>query len=200
MLEKDKYFFYAVFFFVAFYCLSVYYDMDTLSLKCVISEVDGKKYCVRDRSKLSETADLLAQVTNKCEDLVKHVDKKYKGENDGVVRLVENFNPKSISETLPNSELTAYSENKGEKIAFCLTKNKTSQKLIDLNTLTFVAIHELSHLMTKSVGHKLDFWQNFKFLLENAKEANIYQPVDYKNKPKDFCGMTITDNPYYDLK
>ena len=174
--------------------------MDTSSLKCVISDVDGKKYCVRDRAKLSETADLLAQVTQKCGDLVQYVDKKYKGNHEGIVRLVENFNPKSISETLPNSELTAYSENKGEKIAFCLTKTKTSQKLIDLNTLTFVAIHELSHLMTKSIGHKLDFWQNFKFLLENAKEANIYQPVDYKKKPNEFCGMTITDNPYYDLK
>ena len=113
---------------------------------------------------------------------------------------MENFNPKSICETLPTSELTAYSENKGEKIAFCLTKTKKTQKLIDLNTLTFVAIHELSHLMTKSVGHKLDFWENFKFLLENAKEANIYIPVDYKKEPKEFCGMTITDNPYYDLK
>ena len=91
-------------------------------------------------------------------------------------------------------------QNKGEKIAFCLTKKKEGKKLIDLNTLTFVAIHELSHLMTKSIGHKLDFWQNFKFLLENAKEANIYLPEDYKKKPKQYCGMDITDNPYYDLK
>jgi hypothetical protein len=174
--------------------------MDTYNLKCVISDVDGKRYCVRDRKDLHKTADLLAQVTGKCQDLVNYVDKKYKGENEGIVRLVENFNPKSISETLPTSELTAYSENKGEKLAFCLTKTKTSQKLIDLNTLTFVAIHELSHLMTHSIGHKLEFWQNFKFLLENAKEANIYIPVDYKKQPNEFCGMTITDNPYFDLK
>ena len=53
--------------------------------------------------------------------------------------------------------------------------------------------------MTKSVGHKQEFWQNFKFLLENAKAANIYQPVDYKKNPQGYCGMTITDNPYYDL-
>ena len=54
--------------------------------------------------------------------------------------------------------------------------------------------------MTKSEGHKQIFWQNFKFLLENAKEANIYLPEDYKKKPKQYCGMDITDNPYYDLK
>ena len=199
-MSKHNILFYGAIFVVALYCLSVYYDMDDFSLKCVISDVDGKKYCVRDRKDLSQTADLLANVTQKCTELVNYVDKKYKSENEGIVRLVENFNPKSISETLPTSELTAYSENKGEKIAFCLTKKKEGKKLIDLNTLTFVAIHELSHLMTKSIGHKLDFWQNFKFLLENAKEANIYNPVDYKKEPNEFCGLTINDNPYYDLK
>lgn len=199
-MSKHNILFYGAIFVVALYCLSVYYDMDDFSLKCVISDVDGKKYCVRDRKDLSQTADLLANVTQKCTELVNYVDKKYKGENEGIVRLVENFNPKSISETLPTSELTAYSENKGEKIAFCLTKTKEGKKLIDLNTLTFVAIHELSHLMTKSIGHKLDFWQNFKFLLENAKEANIYNPIDYKKEPNEFCGLTINDNPYYDLK
>jgi len=57
----------------------------------------------------------------------------------------------------------------------------------------------LSHIMTLSIGHKQEFWQNFKFLLENAKDANIYIPVDYKKKPTGYCGMTITDNPYYDI-
>ena len=83
---------------------------------------------------------------------------------------------------------------------FCLnTSKKQDAKLIDLNTLTFVAIHELSHIMTKSEGHKQIFWQNFKFLLTEAKEANIYKPEDYKKEPKPYCGMDITDNPYYDL-
>ena len=67
------------------------------------------------------------------------------------------------------------------------------------NTLTFVAIHELSHIMSNTIGHHQDFWQHFKFLLENAKDAGIYKPVDYKKKPESYCGMTITDNPYYDL-
>ena len=67
-----------------------------------------------------------------------------------------------------------------------------------MNTLTFVAIHELSHVMTKSIGHKQEFWENFKFLLENAKEINVYNPVDYKKSPQEYCGMQITENPFYD--
>jgi len=71
--------------------------------------------------------------------------------------------------------------------------------LIDENTLTFVAIHELAHVMTESVGHKTEFWQNFKFLLKNAVNIKLYTPIDYKKKNQKYCGMTITDNPYYDL-
>jgi hypothetical protein len=32
-----------------------------------------------------------------------------------------------------------------------------------------------------------------------AKEANIYQPVDYNKSPEPYCGMDITDNPYFDM-
>ena len=112
---------------------------------------------------------------------------------------LKNFNPKKIYETLPTSVYTAYSENKGEKLAFCTTTTKEGNKLIDENTLMFVALHELSHIMTKSTGHTTEFWQNFKFLLENAVKIKIYEPVDYKKKNTKYCGMTISDNPYYDL-
>ena len=69
--------------------------------------------------------------------------------------------------------------------------------LIDAHTLMFVAIHELSHVGTKSIGHKTEFWENFKFLLENAKEAGIHEPIDYKKKPVEYCSMKIKDNPYF---
>ena len=113
--------------------------------------------------------------------------------------MVNGFNPKKVYETLPTSEYTAYSENKGEKLAFCLDTKKTDGQLIDENTLIFVAIHEISHIATKSVGHTEEFWKNFRFLLEEAIELDLYKPIDYKKSPKKYCGMTITDNPYYDL-
>ena len=185
--------------FVLFVCIYVYFDTaDNFILKCVVSTVDGNKYCVRERKKIKEASDLLATVTDKCKKLVKYMSEKHP-ENEDVKRLVKGFNPKKIMETLPTSSYTAYSENKGERIAFCLNKKKNNDdNLIDESTLTFVAIHELSHVMTKSIGHKTEFWDNFKFLLENAKNAGIHNPVDYKKKPQEYCGMTIHDNPYYD--
>ena len=111
----------------------------------------------------------------------------------------QNFNPKKVMETLPTSEHTAYSENKGEKLAFCLNSSKEGTELIDENTLMFVALHELSHIGTSEVGHTPIYWKNFKFILENAVDAGVYTAVNYKQKPTGYCGMTITDNPYYDL-
>lgn len=198
-MEKHSIFFYIFIAFVLLFCLRIYYESDAFNLKCIIASSDGNRYCVREREKLELAANLLAQVTQKMKDMVKYM-KDTHPKDSRTVRLVEGFNPKRISETLPTSELTAYSENKGEKIAFCLNTSKDGNKLIDINTLTFVAIHELSHVMTKSEGHKQIFWQNFKFLLVNAKEANIYQPVNYKKNPQEYCGMKISDNPYYDLK
>lgn len=184
-------------------CAYIYLDNGDFELKCIVSGLDGDKYCVRERSKINEAVDLLSQITTKCKKLVEYVYNKYP-EKDNVIRLHKGFKPQKIMEILPTSEFTAYSENKGEKIAFCL--NKTSKKndgndnLIDEHTLMFVAIHELSHIATKSVGHKSEFWENFKFLLEEAKASGIHNPVDYKasGNERDYCGIKINDNPYFD--
>ena len=193
-----NYIYYVLIGIVLLVCLRIYYVSENLQLKCVISSVDGNKYCVRDRLMVNEAADLLAQVVQRLTRLVDYMAKEYPDDAD-IQTLKRKYNPKKITETLPTSELTAYSENKGEKMAFCLNKTKNTTTLIDINTLTFVGIHELAHTMTKSVGHKQEFWVNFKFLLENAVKINIYVPVDYKKEKQSYCGMVITDNPYYDI-
>ena len=197
-MENQTIFYYIFLGFILIVCLKIYSESETFQLTCIIAEKDGNKYCVRERAKLELAANLLATVAEKCKKMVQYMKEKHP-DDPRVKKLVEGFNPKTISETLPTSELTAYSENKGEKIAFCLNKKKDEDRLIDINTLTFVALHELSHIMTTSIGHKQELWQNFKFVLENAKTANIYQPQDYKKNPEEYCGMTISDNPYYDL-
>jgi hypothetical protein len=180
--------------------IKIYMDSDSFNLRCIISDVNGNKYCVRDRSKLELAANRLATINNKMNELVAHVGKKY-SDQENVKRLVNGYNPKKIYETLPTSEYTAYSENKGEKLAFCLDTEKDSKgRLIDINTLMYVALHELSHVATKSIGHTTEFWDNFKFLISEAKAIGVYNPVDYKKEPARYCGMNITDNPYYDHK
>ena len=186
--------------FIIIVASKLYFNSDSFNLRCIISDVNGNKYCVRDRNKLELAADRLAHVNNNLNKLVNHLSKKYP-EKENVQRLVNGYNPKKIYETLPTSEFTAYSENKGEKLAFCLDTEKNSKgRLIDMNTLMYVALHEVSHIATKSIGHNDEFWNNFKFMITEAKEINIYNPVDYKKEPARYCGMNISDNPYYDVK
>tara|TARA_Y100000996_G_scaffold383589_1_gene339653 strand:+ start:290 stop:883 length:594 start_codon:yes stop_codon:yes gene_type:complete len=185
--------------FVLIIAYRIFQDSEYLNLKCIISDVDGKRYCVRERSKMTLAADLLAKINVKMNNLVKYLDEKYP-DRENIKRLVNGYNPKKIMETLPTSEYTAYSENKGEKLAFCLnTEKKKGSRLIDENTLMFVALHELSHVASKSIGHTDEFWNNFKFLIKEAETINIYTPENYKKNSKRYCGTNIVDNPYFDL-
>ena len=182
--------------FVLIITVKIYFESEAFNLKCIISDVDGNKYCVRERRKLEMAADRLAKVNNNMKEVVAYCKENFSNK-PCVKRLVEGYNPKKIYETLPTSKYTAYSQNKGEKMAFCLDTEKQNGRLIDMNTLTFVALHELAHVATKSIGHTEEFWANFKFLLHQAEKIGVYKPVDYSKEPERYCGMTIDDNPYY---
>lgn len=119
---------------------------------------------------------------------------KLKKFNEDIKRLIKNYNPNSLSENVPNSVYTSYSENKGQKIVFCL-RSKRTDKLVDLNTMMFVGLHELAHLMTHSIGHKPEFWENFRIILRISIRIGIYNCVNYNIESKDYCGTKITDSP-----
>jgi len=177
--------------------LILYLRSDFHNLKCVIAHKDGNTYCVRDTKHTQKRAELLAEMTSRMKKLAAYLTENMP-DDPRVKLLIKNFNPKKIVETLPTSEYTAYSEDKGKKLAFCLQEYKNKSKLIDINTLMFVALHEMGHLITVSIGHEPDFWENFKFLLENANDINLYEPIDYGKTPQDYCGMKLTDNPLLD--
>ena len=102
-------------------------------------------------------------------------------------------------ESTPDSKYTSYSVNKGEQIVYCLRSRDSEERLVDLNTILFVALHELSHVMTISVGHTPEFWDNFRFLLANAIHWNMYTAVNFRKTPKAYCGTHITDSPLDDV-
>ena len=96
-----------------------------------------------------------------CQDIGKDKDKNKKNSDEHIEslkRLKKNYRPNNITESSPGNKYTSYSINKGDKIVFCLRSKDGSNKLEDINTMMFVAIHELAHLMTKSIGHTTEFW------------------------------------------
>ena len=59
----------------------------------------------------------------------------------------------------------------------------------------FVVLHELAHVCTESTGHTKEFWDNFKWILEESINIGIYTKQDFKLNNVEYCGMTITDSP-----
>jgi predicted metal-dependent hydrolase len=155
----------------------------------VRSSSDNKEYLVRNLSDKQLAADLLASVTKDLQKLVQHMLAKYP-DRETTQQLYKNFNPSSISEGSVDSGYTSYSVNKGEKIIICIRQKDKS--FVDKNTIMYVAVHELGHLMTKEIGHTPAFWENFKFLLGEAVVIGLYKKVDFDKKPAEYCGISIT--------
>jgi predicted metal-dependent hydrolase len=163
------------------------------------STIDGRTYNVRDLPDKQKAADLLAKLRMRLETLMSIITEKYP-DKPQVKRLAQNFksDPDRFLESTPDAEHTSYSVNKGESVHFCLRQRNASEQLVDDNIMMFVAIHEMGHMITKSVGHEPEFWNNFGWLLREAEAGKLYTPTDFKSHPVMYCGVTITDSPKYD--
>ena len=76
-MKSSDFYFYTLFVFIVGIIFYIYIrNNDDFQLKCVVSTVDGNKYCVRDRAKVKEAANLLAKVTKNCKDLVHYMHNK----------------------------------------------------------------------------------------------------------------------------
>ena len=69
---------------------------------------------------------------------------------------------------------SSYTENKKD-IYLCL-RDPSNGKYYDINTLTYVALHELAHVKTESLHHSEEFKSNFRRLLKKAEKLGIYNP------------------------
>jgi hypothetical protein len=184
--------------FIIFFSLAIiiytYYEGQNSELVYAVSPYDNNKYLVRNLKDKNKALLLLSSMSKKLTTIVTKMEEVY-DTDDRVMRLKEKFNSNNISETAANSTYTSYSVNKGEKLVLCLRSKTNQHDFIDENTLFFVALHEISHIMTLSIGHTEEFWENFRFLLKEATSLGMYKCVDYDNMPKSYCGIKITNSP-----
>jgi len=189
MNTADKVFIVIICILIVFYVKNQYYA----EVEVVYSKIDGRSYVVKSLPNKDKAADLLAKMNRRLILLVKHMieNKDGKFNQVDVDRLNANFNPDNISEGTDKTNYTSYSINKGEKIVFCLRSRDGKNKLVNLNTVMYVAVHELGHLMTEEIGHPASFWTNFRILLKEAIALGLYKKVDYAAKPVEYCGIHI---------
>lgn len=177
-----------VFMIILFLYIKKYYG----EVKYIMSKVDNRKYLVRKLPDAQEAADLLAKINKDLSALIKHLVIKYP-DDPSIKQLYQNYNPENISEGSAEHGYTSYSINKGEKLILCI-RQKDTDKLVPKNTVLYVAIHELGHLMTDEVGHTPKFWKNFKWILKEAVDIGIYNKVDYGKSPTPYCGIKLTSS------
>ena len=128
-------------------------------------------------------------------DLVSDLEKNYPSD-DRVKRLIKGFRRADIEEA-PNDDGSSYTINKGDLVALCLRHKQEGHPFHDYNTLLFVIIHEMAHIASISEGHNSEFITNFKWLLKEAKIFGYYEPVNYQTSPMTYCGVKVTNNPYF---
>lgn len=176
-------------FFWIYYVYNYYLDAGLVRVK---SKVDNEEYTVQIKEDSVEAADMIAKIRERLLILSEHLEKSFGASDKRVALLKKNFKPDKLKEGVSTPGYTSYSINKGEQIVLCLRNN---DKLVDINTMLFVVLHEFAHLATESIGHTEEFWDNFRWILEEAINIGIYIKQDFKVKSVEYCGMTITSSP-----
>lgn len=145
-----------------------------------------------------QSANLLAALVDKMytlRNILISNKNNYKEYKINIELLEKNFNSErtSIYENAPNTDLTSYSVNKGEELAFCLKSKKTGN-FHDINLLMYVAIHEMAHMACPEVGHGELFKDIFRFLTLEAIDLKLYKKINYQDTPVEYCGMILSSS------
>jgi len=156
------------------------------------------KFMVYNDTNKAVSANLLAELVDrmyKLRDKLIYNKKKYIEYEEYIDFLEVNFNQDrtSIYENIPDTDLTSYSVNKGEELAFCLKSKKTGN-FHDINLLMYVAVHEMAHMACPEIGHGELFKKVFRFLIIEAINFNLYKKIDYQYNPVEYCGMILSSS------
>jgi hypothetical protein len=188
--------------------------------KEVRASADGLRYRVHTVHKNPDAAaETMAELNRRSIELMRHLRDKYlrgplagksPARDRAITRLLGLYNPDNLAENSPRDPEgdTSYTIDKGAILALCLREKNPARNgdanadaehhIHDLETLTFVTLHELTHIAVEDLDHPPRFWQAFKFILEEATEAGLLRGVDYERRPTVYCGMDIDYSPLFD--
>ena len=188
--------------------LLIYWSPNVASLfhtdHMVSSTLDHEQYVVEEQfENKQEAANIIARLNQMLVRVITHLKRNRMNSSyaEHITYLSSNFNPCVIGEHLPTDlKYTSYVAQKGIRIRLCLRTAEDRNTFHDFNTLTFVSLHELSHLAVRDYGHSAGFWDVFRFILLEASAIGEIKLVDYSKHPQKYCGLpsNISDNPAID--
>ena len=190
------------------------YELSGLSLNTITecSNNDGNCYKISadfSSKTYQQAANELARINEYNANFITYLRNKYLWVNNSnekmkaiTLKLIENYNPDVLRENNPNNiNNTSYVLEKGKVVAFCLREKESgNDNFEDPEMLIFVNLHEISHLAMSfhDPQHGDEFWETFKLIINEAIAAGMYEPKNWANNPKKYCGLRVDYNPYYD--
>jgi hypothetical protein len=131
--------------------------------------------------------------------LVKYVEDKKYPSPDVARRLVHNWKTlrsnDRIGLTPGSTDTPGFVVNKTSALQLCLTKDPAGNDIDDLNMASFVLVHEISHLGAIEYEHGEEFMRVFRPLLRAAIDLKIWNYVDYKKTPQEYCKFLVNSTP-----
>lgn len=175
-------------------------------LVLIRSEIDGNYYTIQ-KNKLDkqEAANNLGELNLRIIKIINYLYLNINNYNNREKYYIKNlrnrYSYKNISEAVDEPRLTSYIINK-KNIYLCLRQRTEynnwieTKEFVDINTLMFVLLHELSHLsMDKVISEKehktdKDFTSSFNLLLNTAENLKLYDKKSIVSGSQ-YCGLKI---------
>jgi len=108
--------------------------------------------------------------------ILNHVIERFKQDDPKLFELrtkLRQLHPEVVDQLILLEDQKSYTINK-KKVYLCL-RDENGDYYHD-NMLTFVALHELAHVMCDEIGHTAKFQSIFQQLLDKATDMSIYDP------------------------
>jgi len=185
---------------ILYFIWKFYFNNEIVSIK---SKVDNNKYIIRSGNKshiyLEESADTLAVINMRIEKLLNHLKQKYNihdEKNLFLLKLIENYSPKLLSEAANDNRFTTFTIDKKD-MHICLRTRDGNDKMYDINILMYVILHELAHFCNYDkngnaiIGHGKEFKSIFRLLVTESINIGVYEYINFVKNPSEYCGIII---------
>ncbi|KAJ3090196.1 hypothetical protein HK102_004450 [Quaeritorhiza haematococci] len=151
----------------------------------ITSTVDNQAYLVQDGLLKQDAADVLAKLRKNLNHIVSRLP-----DSEVSTRLHTRILRTKMEEEdhEPGLGLSTYTVNKGDSIVFCL---KRGSKFYNYQFLMYVALHELAHIASVSVGHNAEFHKNFTWLLNEARKTGLFHGPPPITTPFKYCSTCV---------
>jgi len=168
------------------------YELDTFSNIILIISLSALLYALYIVYIESTQPPIIFKLRNDLKkikiDLVNMENPEKELNDPDVLQLINRLNP----DYLYTSDST-YTINK-KYIYVCTKLDSNFSYEENYKIILFTILHEVGHIMTPSIGHDQNFWQNFGVLINHAKTLGLYDtPMEQilENRDYNHCGLTI---------